>query len=486
MTLTPPAYVTHPPVVGSRVDVVRDFSKLYGRELDEEQLVAVECLTGFDAEGRWAALEGAIVQPRQNGKTSGVMTAITLTDLFLFKPDRIAWTAHLFKTSRSTFEDITNLIGMTPELSRRVKRIRHAAGDEGIELVTGARLDFLARSKGGGRGLGGKRVVVDEALFFTDAQAGALLPVLSARANPTILYGSSAAVLESDYLRSLRDRGRAGDESLAWVEWCASGSLVEPPCTGGKRCQHAVGTDGCVLDDVAYWQSANPALGRRIRTDTLKALRASLSPLDFAREFLGWHEDPEGAQNKIAMSRWTSAVDARSEITGIPSFAVDVAPDRESAAIAVAGVRSDKRVHVGLVEHRAGLDWVAPRLVELWERHGPSAIYLDAQSPAASLLPALQAELVEVEALTIGKLGAACGLLADAVNSEPPTLRHRGDPIVTAALAGAAIRDVGDGAWAWRRKDSEQDICPLVALTIAHYAHASQMVIAEDFMSTFG
>jgi hypothetical protein len=52
MTLTPPAYVTHPPVVGSRVDVVRDFSKLYGRELDEEQLVAVECLTGFDAEGR--------------------------------------------------------------------------------------------------------------------------------------------------------------------------------------------------------------------------------------------------------------------------------------------------------------------------------------------------------------------------------------------------------------------------------------------------
>jgi hypothetical protein len=483
---TQPAYATHGERVGSRADVVGDFSKLYGRELDEEQMLAVDCLTGYDGEGRWAQLENAVIMPRQNGKTAGVMTAITLADLFLFKPDRIAWTAHLFKTSRSTFEDICNLVEGAQPLAKRVKRIRHAAGDEGIELTNGARLDFLARSKGGGRGLGGKRVVIDEALFFTDAQAGALLPVLSARSNPTILYGSSAAILESDYLRSLRDRGRVGDRSLAWVEWCAPGSWTEPPCDLGKRCQHLVGTDGCVLDDVDYWQRANPALGRRIRLDTLQALRASLSPLDFGREFLGWHEDPDGVQNKIAMSRWTSAIDARSEVEGIPSFAVDVAPDRQSAAIAVAGKRSDKRIHIGLVDYRPGLDWVAPRLIELWERHGPSAIYLDGQSPAASLLPALQAELVEVDALTIGRLGQACGLLADAVSAEPPTLRHRGDQYLTQALANAAIRDVGDGAWAWKRRDSEADICPLVAVTIAFYAHASQTMIAEDFESTFG
>ncbi len=39
--------------------------------------------------------------------------------------------------------------------------------------------------------------------------------------------------------------------------------------------------------------------------------------------------------------------------------------------------------------------------------------------------------------------------------------------ILTAAVAGAARRDIGDGLWAWSAKSSEVDIVTLVAATNA-------------------
>src|SRR6266498_5183932 len=95
-------------------------------------------------------------------------------------------------------------------LRRRVKAIHRGNGDEAIELVDDRRVKFKARTQGGGRGLTADKDVLDESMFLLPAHMGALLPTLSARPDPQVLYGGSAGLAKSDVWRAVRDRGRIG------------------------------------------------------------------------------------------------------------------------------------------------------------------------------------------------------------------------------------------------------------------------------------
>lgn len=475
-----PAHLWVPPRRGTYLDEVRDVASLIQRPLDAEQEIAVDALASYGPGGRWLTLETGVKLPRQNGKTAGIVTPIVLTDLFVWGADRIAWTAHLFKTAREAFEDHVRLIQSTPEFDRRVARIRYANGEEGIELVGGARLDYLARSKGGGRGLGGKRVVVDEALFFPADTAGALLPILAARDNPQINYLSSGCKAESDQLRALTKRGRAGgDPSLIWVEWCAPGSFAKPGCADG-RCQHAQRTPGCVLDDPELLALANPAVrAGRISPGFLDAMRRTLPPIEFAREFLGWDEEAGAAGSPITAEGWAARVDEQSRIAdGTPRWlAVDTTPERSASAIGGAGRRADGDWHLALVDHRPGTAWVVGRVLEILGRHTVAAVVIDRASPAAGFVPDLEQAGLQVRSekhpdgrlVLIGatEMGQACGKAQDALVGREPTAWHRGEAVVTAAVEGAARRDIGDGGWALARKRSDVDICPLVVEVLA-------------------
>jgi hypothetical protein len=61
-------------------------------------------------------------------------------------------------------------------------------------------------------------------------------------------------------------------------------------------------------------------------------------------------------------------------------------------------------------------------------------------------------------------MAAACGRIFDAVTNRQ--VRHSSQPDLDAAVAGAAVRKLGD-AWAWSRSSSTVDISPLVAVTLA-------------------
>ena len=127
--MIPPAHLWIPERAGSYGDEAVDLARIAGRELDEEQALAVDAILSYRKGGKWAALESAIIEARQNGKTGGVLLPVVLFDLFLLPPDRIVWTAHLFKTSRDAFTDFVQCIETAPELSRRVKKIAYANGD---------------------------------------------------------------------------------------------------------------------------------------------------------------------------------------------------------------------------------------------------------------------------------------------------------------------------------------------------------------------
>lgn len=475
MTLAEPAHLWVPPGVrGNYGDEVADVAEMIGRPLDSAQRIAVDALTSYGAGGRWIALEGLIKEPRQNGKTGGIITPIVLADLFLWPPDRIAWSAHLFKTCREAFADHKQLIDGVPEFRRRVKKITEANGEESIELDDGARLDYLARSKGGGRGLGGKRVVVDEALFFTVEQAGALLPILAARDDPQITYGSSACKVESGQLRALTQRGRAGnDPSLILVEFRAPGAFRDPGCLRGLECSHALDVPGCVLDDPDYWRAANPAMAfDRITLEFMRAMRRTLSPTEFAREFLGWDEDgADEAKPPIALDKLARCVDPTSAAVGPVVFCLDVEEDREAGAIAVAGRRSDGLPHAAVIDYRAGTSWMVDRAVALKRDHRGARFVVNDVGPAGSLLVDLKKAGVRVVLMNASTMARACGSLYDMTTADEPGWRYPGPnpafdgrDLLAEAVKGATWRHLGD-ARAWDRRNSTSRISPLVAVT---------------------
>lgn len=479
--LVEPAHLWVPERVGSYGDEAVDLARRAGRELDPEQVLAVDALLSYGKGGRWLTLETAVIEGRQNGKTGGVLLPVVLYDLFLGPSDRIVWTAHLFRTARDAFNDIIAAIDRTAELSARVKRISYANGEEAVELHSGAKLEFLARSKGGGRGLGGKRLVMDEALFLSAEAMGALIPTLSAREDPQINYGSSAGVAGSDHLRRLRDRGRAGgDPSLIWVEWCAPGSWEDPPCLPGTSCPHVVDTYGCALDDEDLWRTANPALGRRITYEYIRSERRALPVLEFGRERLGWFEEPSKAsESPITTAAWDALVDEQSWAEDPVAFGVDTTPDAAWTSIVTAGRGPDGRTHLELVDHLRGTEWVVGRLVELRDKWSPCAIVIDPAGPAGAFIKELAEHGIrpkpdpsetQLEILSVREAAQACGALANAVRDDK--LRHLGEPELNAAVAGAKRRMVSD-AWLWDRKSSDIDISPLVAATIAQHGFAT-------------
>lgn len=466
----PPAYLWTPPHVTTSGPDAADLAESAGLVLDAEQRLAVDAMLAEKASGEWAAFEAAIVAARQNMKTASFL-AIALFKLFLLQDRLTVWTAHEFTTAMEAFRDIQALIDRAPHLSRKVKTINNTNGEEGIETHSGARLIFRARSKRAGRGLSGNTVILDEAFALQPAHLGSLLPTLSAVPNSQVFYGSSAGHLNSAILRGIRERGRPGGApSLAYVEWCA-------PLGGCQQddCDHRVTALGCALDDESKWQLANPALGRRLALTAIRAERQALPPEEFARERMGWWEDPaEGAASVVSLDLWGKLADLESQIVGVPTFAVDVTPDRARASVAACGSRADKLVHAEVIRNERGTGWLVDVVDAISRRAGVRRVVLDATSPAGSLISALEARGLEVVATSARDLGQACGLFVDQVTQA--TLRHIDQAPLNDALAGASTRPLGDGAWAWSRRSSQVDISPLVATTLAVHGHLSSPI----------
>lgn len=456
LAAAPPRVRSHPPYVDSLGTEAAEFAASVGLVLDPWQRDVVDVALGVRGDGRWAAFEVGCLVARQNGK-GAVLEAVELASLFLFGDRLILHSAHEFKTSAEAFLRVKALIDGSDELTRRVRTIRTSHGEEGIELLDGARLRFVARSRSSGRGFSGDRVILDEAQELPRTAMGALLPTLSARPNPQVIYTGTVPGPENDsaHWASLRDRGRAGgDPTLAWMEWSP-----KPPDD----------EDGDYdLDDREAWRESTPALDIRITEETIERERASLGDEEFARERLSIWRAGRG-RDVIAAGRWAGLADPTPGELEPLALAVDVSPDRSHSSIAVAGVRPDGRRHVEVVDSRRGTGWLAERLEGLVDRRKPCAVVLDPSGPAGSLIPDLAAtgrpalgdDLVMTSAR---EMAQACGAFYDA--TQALTVTHFDQPALNAAVGAARKRPLGD-AWAWHRKDPSVDITPLVAATLA-------------------
>lgn len=483
--LVKPAYYWEPPCAETLGPEVADLARLADYAPDEEQELALAAIFALNRYGKSAAFEVALICCRQNLKTAIFKMAV-LGWLYLTKERLVVWSAHEFRTSEEAFRDIETLLTSTYDLRREIKRIYRGNGDESIEMRHGGRLIFKARTKGGGRGLSGSKVILDEGYALQPMHMGALLPTLSAQPDPQVLYGSSAGHADSDVLRDVRDRGRAGgDPRLAYLEWCA-----DPPevaCAAGEDCTHAKTAVGCGCDDPAQWRKSNPATAHnRITVDYIAAERRALPVSEFMRERMGWWDDPKDGFSRISAAHWEACEDAESTVLDPVAIAFAVAPDRSMSAIAIAGYREDGLVHGELVEHLPGTAWLADRVVEITGRHGPCVLVMNPAGPAGSFKQEmLNRGFGPKEQTHEGKTGkfkvhnpdaiplmltgaqeyaAGCAALADDIANGQ--FRHLGQKPLDDAADGARTRDLGD-AWAWSHKNSSADITPIEAVTLA-------------------
>lgn len=452
-TLVEPAYFTHPDYSETLGTEVADLARMVGFPPDPEQCLVLDPMFGLDPRGRRVAFEVAVIGARQNIKT-GLFKIAALGEAFIAEVPLLVWSAHEFPTAQEAFRDLTELIESSPDLDTEVKHIHRGNGDEAIELLNGCRIKFKARTKAGGRGLSGKRVVLDEAFALQPAHMGALLPMLSAQDEPQVWYGSSAGLGDSDVLRSIRDRGRPGSRSMVYVEWCAPEGGCQNP-----RCEHAVGTEGCVLDDESRWQMANPQMGRRIKVDTIRGERLALPPAEFARERLGWWDDPDVVSAALPYGIWMDLANPKAERGNDPVFGLDVDQDRQGW-IAVCW-STDSGCQVMLAND--GDPVPAHQVVDECKR-----LSSEWNSPVVSSpLMFEELELADVNVVKASSLEftASCGSLLDAVKAS--TIRHGNQVALNGAVKAARWRTAGtDGSRAFQLKDSPE-VGPLAAVTRA-------------------
>jgi hypothetical protein len=413
----------------------------------------------------WAAFEVGLIVSRQNGKGS-ILEARELAGLFAFDEQLIIHTAHEFKTCNEAFRRLLMLIENTPDFDRRVSRVRTSHGEEGIELVTGQRIRFLARSQSSGRGFTGDLLIYDEAMILDAAKVGATLPVLSARPNPQVWYTASAGLRISTQLAKVRRRGVAGgSKGLCFMEWSAS---VHDEYCPPKCGEHLESTN------VRALQQANPGLGIRISLDHCEREREGMDYIEFARERLGvgQYPAPADAWAVIPEKWWKATLDTDSDtvnvVHGGSCMGVALGYGRTSASIAVAGARDDGNTQVEVIEHKHGIRWLVDRARVLDKKHKPEGWVIDPHADEGSLADELEQEGLNVIRMTATDVGHAFGQIYDGFREG--TVRHPNQPEVQNALAGSEKRKLGNGQ-AWDRLGVQVDLSPIIAVTHAHWGY---------------
>lgn len=403
--------------------------------------------TGWDE--KWAAFEVAGVTPRQNGK-GAIQEARQLIGLFVIGERLQVHTAHEFKTCSEHFLRVKGLVEGSDKLARQVRIIRTGAGEQGIELHTGERLRFLARSRSSIRGFSADVVYFDEAFELPVATIGSVLPALSARPNPQAWYLSSAPHFTSEFLHSLLKRAESDDPGALFLRAWENDADASP-------------------DDVEAWRRANPALGTRIDESFVHSEKRTLCSTpegvaEFKRERLGIREGGDGSAGVISPARWAELATTEPGRMDSVTFGLAVAPDASWASVASAGRLADGKLYVDSVHFQEGTSWIVGRLSDLYKgKRLP--IRIDPSGSEGAFIRPLKDAGVEVVEVVAREYQQACGEFLAAV--EAGNIRHLNQPALNRSVAAAGRREVGkEGGWVWVRPGAV-DISPLKAATLA-------------------
>ena len=415
-----------------------------------------------DEFGRLAAGRCGLSVARQNGK-NGTVEVVQLHKLVVQRR-KILHTAHEVKTARKAFLRLCSFFENEhdyPELASLVESIRRTNGQEAIILTNGGSIEFVARSRGSGRGFTVDDLFCDEAQEMTDEQLEALLPTIAAApsGDPQIIFLGTPPPPESpgDVFARVRESALAGSGRVCWDEWSIPDDM---PASVALRDweEHAYGT--------------NPALGYRLSIRTIADEKEAMSPEGFCRERFGQWQVVGSKPKAIPFSEW-AVLSASKPADGVTVFGVRFTPDGSTVALA-AGIRPDDGpIHVeGLRQANVGdgLQWLVDFLVKRASK--TSLVVIDGKAHAGGLVSLLRDEGMTRRGLlvmpSIDQVASAHSLFLEAVKSGG--LSHLGQDALDDQVRDAARRVISKttGSFGWE-PDKGDSVALLDAVTYAFW-----------------
>lgn len=435
----------------------------YGLIPDPWQEHVIRGWMGRRRDGRLAAGRCGVAVPRQNGKNGSV--EIVQLHKIVIQGRKILHTAHEVKTARKAFERLASFFENErkyPELAELVKAIRKTNGQEAIVLRNGGSCEFVARSRGSGRGYTVDDLFCDEAQELTDEQLEALLPTIAAApsGDPQQFYLGTPPGPNSngEVFSRVRKEGVLGkDKRLSWDEWSIPDETHEQEALKNWR---------------EYAAATNPALGFRLNITTVEDEKNAMSPEGFCRERLGRWDQAGRGNAAFDVSQWERLVDSDPSGDGKRVFVARFAVDGSGVALAAAVKPSTGVPHVEAIRwapSSEGTGWLVDWLVERWRT--ASQIVVEGKSGVGFLLSALRDAGVPARVVwtpNVGQVTAAHSAFYEAVLNG--NISHSAQPELDVQVADATKRKIGqDGGFGWAPMSEGGSVALLDAATLAFW-----------------
>lgn len=454
--------------------------EVYGLTPDPWQKAVLDDWLAENSKGKLLSGVCCLIVPRQNGKNA----VLEIVELFkaTVQGRHVLHTAHEVKTARKAFTRLRSFFENErryPDLARMVKAIRSTNGQEAIILhhpdcLTMSRgcgcpewgtVEFVARSRGSGRGFTADDLVCDEFQELSDEQLEALLPTISAAPSgdpQQIFTGTPPGPLAPGEV-AMRVRHQAHSASpkrVAWTEFSIPDEM-EPEVAMRQWRKLA--------------QATNPALGVRLNMQTIVDEHESMSPEGFCRERLGQWDRAARDRAAIPAGKWDEMAVESVELAGPKSFGVSFSRSGDRVAVAGAAKTADG-IHVEIVGGisgavKDGLDLLADWLGQRWRE---TAQIVASGSGAMTLTHALIERGVPkrlIIAANTGQYLDSCSSFLDEVRAgrvSHPVADKRTD-MLELSVASATQRERGAG-WGWAASSRDGGEVPIEAASLAVWA----------------
>lgn len=447
---------------------------------------ALEIVGDFEGEWHFRFRTVLVLVARQQGKTM-MSEILALFFLYGLGVNLVIGTSTNLDAAEEVWDGVVDIAETNDELAAEIEDIKRSSGRKTITLTGRRRYRITAANRKGARGKSGDLILLDELREHQDYSAwSAVTKTTMARPNALVWCMSNAGDGSSVVLRNLRLKAHArigdpdgickaigdsavdteefeelDDDSLGIFEWSAHPNADK--------------------HDREEWRLANPSLGYGFVTERALASACATDPDDVFKTECLCQWVTAAVVPPFPVGAWEAGIDNDSFIAPDSPlwFGVDVSDDRTRASIAVCGLRPDRKMHAELVEYRPGVGWLQQWFAERAPRYHGMRVAMQAKgSPVAAMKEIIEAvDGVEVIPCQGADVAGWCGRLWDAVAacdknnaSDSTPVYHRAQPALDLAANIASTRPMGDGAWAWDRKKSLEDVSPLVAVTMAHGA----------------
>lgn len=389
---------------------------------------------------------GLFTVPRQSSKSTSAM--VWLIERATRKPDQYG-----ILMAQNRLAATNRLKDLVKMLSRAgiAHKATFGVGNERCTFGNGTVLQVLPPTENAAHGESVDFALLDEVFAIDPIVVEGVLPAMSARPEAQLLYTSTAGTLaDSHLLNGLTEAGREEPDGEMMIADYGVPEGVHP------------------LDE-EHWHEWHPGLGY---TATVKHLRSEAKRMRIGQWTRAYGNVATSQETEVIPGEWWLRSEDELPVPKEITLALDASPFGGTIA---ASFTHDNGRHVDLVEHRAGDDWswMMPRVIELCSGdRDVLAIALDAAGLIGYLAPELKQlaldRVLDFRSFTQGDRARASHYFYDQLRDGH--LTHGESEVASESLATIGSQTTGD-LWRFSRKRSVGDPAPIIAMSMALYAH---------------